>query len=253
MKSLHLFADVRRAVNMIAIVLAAGVKSGWLAKPAVTHVVIRQIYFTGVQSLPWVIVVALAAGVLGVYNIVTFSRSVGDASLIGQLISSLLVLEVAPLIVIVLMLSRSGVAVVTELGTMHVRGEDLTLKSMGIDVQEYLMWPRLLAFTVCGLILIFLFVFVSIWLGGLLVSLIYNISFVDFMVEVRRSLGPGELGLLMLKGTLYPMLSIVVLLYQGCTVGREPNLIPVHATQGVFGALIVVLMSDALIALGGLI
>jgi phospholipid/cholesterol/gamma-HCH transport system permease protein len=32
-------------------------------------------------------------------------------------------------------------------------------------------------------------------------------------------------------------------------VGREPNLIPVYATQGVLGSLMLVLMSDALIAL----
>jgi len=252
-KCLHLFADMRRIFDLIAVVLGAGFHSGWWAKPAIIHVVIRQIYFTGIQSLPWVILMAIAVGVLGVYNVVAFSRSVGDVSLIGQLIASLLVLEVAPLIVIVLMLSRSGVAVVTELGTMHARGEDLTLKSMGIDVREYLLWPRLLAFTICGLILTFIFAFVSIWLGGLLVSLSYNISFVDFLVEVRRSLWLDKLALLMLKGVLYPMLSIVILLYQGCTVGREPNLIPVHATQGVFGALMTVLMSDSLIALASVV
>jgi len=246
---IHLFSEIRRMLQMTAAVLAVGLRMKWLSKPAVTHVVYRQIYFTGVQGLPWVILVAFGVGVLAVYNIVDFARSIQDMSLIGRLISNLLVQEVAPLIVTILLLSRSGVAMVTELGTMHVRGEDLILRSMGISVQEYLLWPRLMAFTLCGLILTFLFVIVSIWLGGLLVSLSYEINFIDFLVEVKRGTSFNEVFTLVLKGAMFPMLSAMMLLNRGCHVGREPNLIPVHATQGVLGALMLTLMSDAAIAL----
>lgn len=58
-----------------------------------------------------------------------------------------------------------------------------------------------------------------------------------------------EVGLLILKGILYPLLSAVMLLDQGCRVGREPNLIPVRATYGVLGSLMLVIMSDALLAM----
>ncbi len=247
--ALHLFSEIHRIFQMTTSMMSVGLRMSWLSKPAVTNIVFRQIYFTGVQGLPWVILVALGVGVLAVYNIVDFAKSIQDMSLIGRLISSLLVNEVAPLIVTILLLSRSGVAMVTELGTMHVRGEDLTLRSMGISVQEYLLWPRLMAFTLCGLILTFVFVFVSIWLGGLLVSLSYEINFIDFLIEVRRGTSFNEILMLILKGSLYPMLSAIMLLNRGCRVGREPNLIPVHATQGVLGALMLILMSDAIIAI----
>ncbi|MFQ5519162.1 MAG: MlaE family ABC transporter permease [Mariprofundus sp.] len=249
--TLRLLTEIRRSFGLVTHILSAGLTSGWHRNPAIRNVIIRQIYFTGVQSLPWVFLIALGIGVLAVYNIVDFARSIQDMSLIGQLISDLLVLEVAPLVVTILMLCRSGVAVVTELGTMHTRGEDLALKSMGINVQAYLLWPRLLAFTLCGLILIFAFVFVSIWLGGLMVALSSDIQFVDFLMEVRRGTSMEEMALLIFKGLLYPVLIAVILLNQGCKVGREPNLIPVHATRGVLGSLIAVLMADALIALLG--
>jgi len=246
---LRLSSEVRRIIRMSSSILAVGLRFSWLSKPAVTNVVIRQIYFTGVQGLLWVVLVALGVGVLAVYNIVDFAKSIQDMSLIGMLISNLLVQELAPLLVTILLLSRSGVAVVTELGTMHVRGEDMTLRSMGISIQEYLLWPRLMAFTVCGLILTFVFVFVSIWLGGLLVSLTYEINFIDFLLEVRRGTSLNELMILVFKASLYPMLSALVLLDRGCHVGREPNLIPVHATQGVLGSLMLIVMCDAAIAL----
>jgi len=246
---IHMFYESRRAYRLTASILSAGLRLQWITRPAVTNVVFRQIYFTGVQSMLWIVLVAFGIGALSVYNIVDFAKSIQDMSLIGQLISDLLVKEVAPLVVTILLLSRSGVAVVTELGTMHVRGEDLTLSSMGISKEEYLLWPRLLAFTLCGLILTFTFVFVSIWLGGLIVSMSYEINFIDFLIEVRRGTSMEEIMILLGKGTLYPMLSAVMLLNMGCKVGREPNMIPVYATQGVLGSLMLVIMSDAVIAL----
>ena len=247
--TLHMAGETRRIYRLMTSVFSVGLRMRWLTKPAVVNVVIRQVYFTGVQGLPWVLLIAVGVGVLAVYSIVEFAKSVQDLSLIGRLISSLLVLEVAPLIVTMLLLARSGVAVVTELGTMHVRGEDMTLRSLGINVDEYLLWPRLMAFSLCGLILTFMFVFVSIWLGGLVVAWGDKINFIDFLYEVHRGTSMEEVGLLIAKGVLYPMLSVIMLLYQGCRVGREPNLIPVHATYGVLGSLILVIMSDAVIAL----
>lgn len=157
-RTLSLAGNISHIYRLTAAVLTTGLRLQWLARPAVVNVVIRQIYFTGVQSVSWVILLALGIGVLTVYNIVEFAKSIQDLSLIGQLIASLLVREIAPLLVTMLMLARSGVAIVTELGTMHVRGEDLTLRSLGINVNEYLLWPRLMAFAICGLILTFIFV-----------------------------------------------------------------------------------------------
>lgn len=247
--ALYAAMTVRRFYESMLGILAAGLNLRWLARPAVMNVVIRQIYFTGVQSVPWVLVIALAAGVLAVYNIVVFAKSVEDLSLIGRLVSGLLVQEVAPLFVTVFLLARSGVAVVTEIGSMHVRGEDMVLRSLGISVNEYLLWPRVLAFTLCGLILTYIFLLVSIWFGGLVVAWSYELNLIDFFVEVRRGTTLDEMLMLLAKGMLYPMLCSIMLLSQGCRVGRDPNLIPVRATYGVLGSLMLVILLDVLIVL----
>ncbi|HKI62403.1 MAG TPA: ABC transporter permease [Mariprofundaceae bacterium] len=240
---------VRRYYEKMAAILSVGLRLRWLARPAVMHVVIRQIYFTGVQSVVWVLVIALAAGVVAVYNIVIFAKSIEDLSLIGRLISGLLVQEVAPLMVTIFMLARSGVAVVTEIGTMHIRGEDIVLRSLGVSVNEYLLWPRVMAFTICGLILTFLFLLVSIWFGGMVVAWSYELNLIDFFVEVRRGSSLNEFGFLIAKGALYPMLCSIMLLNQGCQVGRDPNMIPVRATHGVLGSLMLVLLVDVFLVL----
>jgi len=240
---------VRRFYEAMISILSVGLRLRWLARPAVMHVVIRQIYFTGVQSVLWVLVLALAAGVLAVYNIVVFAKSIEDLSLIGRLVSGLLVQEMAPLMVTIFMLARSGVAVVTEIGTMHIRGEDIVLRSLGISVNEYLLWPRVMAFTICGLILTFIFLLVSIWFGGMVVAWSYELNLIDYFVEVRRGTTLDEFGFLLAKATLYPMLCSIMLLSQGCQVGRDPNMIPVRATNGVLGSLMLVLLVDVFLVL----
>ncbi len=245
--------EAQRLGKLAADVARAGLSLKWLRRPAVMNVLIRQIYFTGVQGLVWVVLVALFAGTLAVYNIVVFAKGLEDLSLIGRMVSGLLVTEAAPLFVAIFLLARSGVAVVTEIGSMHVRGEEMVLRSLGIDPAEYLYLPRVLAFGLCGLILTFVFVMLAIWVGGLAVAFSYELNFIDFLVEVRRGTSLDELLVLVAKGLGYPVLSALMLIGQGALVGRDPNMIPVRATQGVLGSLMLVVAADALgVFIGGL-
>lgn len=252
--SLRLFDSIRRFYGLTISVLGIGLRLQWLSHVAVKYVMVRQIYFTGVQSVPWVVLISLGAGVLAVYNIVIFAKSIQDMSLIGSLISNVLVQEIAPLFVTIFLLARSGVAVVTEVAHMHIRGEDMTLRSLGINIKEYLFWPRVMAFAVCGLILTFMFVAISIWVGGLISAWAHQLNLIDFLVEVRRGTSIGEVLMMIGKGMLYPLLCCVMLLDQGCRVGRDPNQIPVRATFGVLGSLMTVILLDVLfVLLGGLL
>lgn len=244
--TVQLFQGVVRFYHLSLAVLGMIIKLKWLSRPAVTHVVIRQIYFTGVQGLPWVLFFALGAGVIAVYNIVTFAKQIQDLSLIGTLMNWVLIQEMAPFMVSLFLLARSGVAIVTEVGNMHVRGEDAFLRSMGVHPYEYLYLPRVIAFAVCGLILTFLFVVVSVWVGGLFVSWTQTLNFFEFLIEVRRGADIEMLLVMMLKGLCYPMFSCMLLLDQACRVGRDPNQIPIRATNGVLGALILMVLLNVI-------
>ncbi len=244
--SLQILQGLQRFSQLFLAVLRVFLRMRWISRPAVMNVVIRQVYFTGVQSLPWVIVIALGVGVLAVYNIVDFARRIQDLSLIGSLMNGLLVQEMAPFLVAIFLLARSGVAVVTEVGHMQSRGEDSLLLSLGVSPCEYLYMPRVLAFSLCGLVLTFVFVIVSIWIGGLVVSWTYMLNFSEFLFEVQRGTNLNELIAMIVKGTLYPMLSCLMLLDQGRRVGSDPNQIPVRATYGVLGALLLMLFLDVL-------
>ena len=242
---LEMLAGMQRFSMLFIWVARVLIRMKWLARPAVINVVIRQFYFTGVQSLPWIVIIALLVGVLSVYNIVVFARSVQNLSLIGTLVNTLLVQELGPMIVTFFLLVRSGVAVVTEVGNMQARGEDTFLHSLGISLYEYIYFPRVLAFAMCGLILTFTFVVVSIWVGGLLVSWMYVLNLSEFFLEVQRGTTLAEVIGMMLKAALYPMLACMILIDQGRSVGADPNQIPVRVSSGVLGVMMLILILDA--------
>ncbi len=246
--TLHLLVGVARFYVFVAAMLRCFVRLKWASRPAVMHVLIRQVYFTGVQSLPWVATMIVLVGATAVYSVVPFARQLNDPSLIGKLLNALLVQEMAPLIIGVFLLARSGVAVVTEVGHMHVRGEDMLLRSMGISIVEYLFLPRFLAFGLCGLILTMLFAGASIWMGGLMLAWTNEMNFAQFLLEVRRGASFDGMLLLAAKGLLYPLLSCAMLLYQGARAGHNPNLIPVCTTNGVLWGLMLMVFADVGIA-----
>jgi len=246
--TLRLLDGVAQFQHFVSDFIRHAVSFRWMRRPAVMRVLIRQLYFTGIEGLPWVLVMTLA-GATAVYSVVPFAQQLNDNSLIGTLVNSLLVQELAPLLVSIFLLARSGVAVVTEIGHMHVRGEDMLLRSMGISVMAYLFLPRLIAFAVCGLILTVLFAASSVWLGGLMLAWTDQMPFTQFLLEVRHGASLDGALLLVAKGMMYPLLCCAMLLFQGCRVGRNPNLMPVCTTRGVLWALMLMLFADVLIAL----
>jgi len=247
--SLRLVFGLYHFYLFVASLLALGLRFKWASRPAVVNVLIRQIYFIGVKGLPWILVITLFAGVAAVYHIVHFAKSVGDLSLIGSLMNTLLVQEVAPLLVTILMLTRSGVAVATEIGNMHIRGEVLLLKSMGVDLDEYLYFPRVMAFALCGLVMTILFVGVSIWIGGLFVALNHELNFTQFLTEIGKGIRLDGVLMMVGKGALYPVLCCAMLMFEGRKVGHDPNQISVHATYGVLDSLMMVALVDVIIAI----
>ena len=64
-----------------------------------------------------------------------------NAALLGKILSWTALRELGPLFAAVLVISRSGVAMTSELATMKLTGEIDTLKRMGINPIDYLIVP----------------------------------------------------------------------------------------------------------------
>src|SRR3990167_3774286 len=83
----------------------------------------RQIYFTGVQALPFVLIVSLFVGGITVAESQSISTQLGAEAIAGKILIAIIVRELGPLLIAFIIIGRSGTAIATDIGSMEVTQE----------------------------------------------------------------------------------------------------------------------------------
>ena len=151
----------------------------------------RQCYQVGAQALPFILVSGIFVGFGIVAQALHWLKVFGSTALFGGFMSTVLVREIAPVLVGLIVIGRSGSTLLVELGTMKTRGQVHMLDAQGIDPFLYLVVPRVLAFCVCMFSLTVAFVAVALLAGfasGKLFGLI-QFTFFDFINRAIGSMG----------------------------------------------------------------
>ena len=118
----------------------------------------------------------------------------GGTALFGGFLSVVLVREIAPVLVGLILIGRSGSVILAELGTMKAEGQIHMLDAQGIDPFLYLVVPRVLALSICMFCLTVAFVAVALMAGfvsGILLGLT-KFTFLDFIHRALDSMGRQE-------------------------------------------------------------
>jgi len=115
--------------------------------------VLRQMYVTGVLSLPLTMLVALFTGmVLALQTGMELLRW-GIQAEIGTIVTASMSREMGPIWTGIVLAARVGSGMAAELGTMKVSEEIDALEVMSIDPARYLVLPRLVALVLVAPIL----------------------------------------------------------------------------------------------------
>lgn len=244
---IHVVLALVDYTSFLSRLIREGVHLRWIRRPAAANVLLRQIYFTGVEPLLWIAFILLAPGVLLIYNIALLSKRLNDPALLSLLVNEAFVVEMAPLLVTLILLARSGVATVTEIGNMSVRGEILLLRCLGISEYDYLYLTRALAFALCGLVWTVGCMVFTLWFAGLLLAWTGEMELMRYLESIRSGLGIADVGWMVFKGLTYPFLACTVLVYEGSRVGHKPNNIPLRTYQGVLAVLFLIIGAEVFI------
>ncbi len=106
---------------------------------------VRQLYLSGVLSLPIILVaggfVGMVLSLQGYYTLVKF----GAADTLGTLVALSLVRELGPVVAALLFAGRAGSALTAEIGLMKATDQLASLELMAIDPLRRIVAPRLLA------------------------------------------------------------------------------------------------------------
>lgn len=109
------------------------------------HLTIREIYFSGFQSLLIILVSGLFIGmVLGMQGYETLQRY-GSPEALGVLVALSLTRELGPVVAALLFASRAGSSITAEIGLMKATEQLAGMEMMAVDPLRRVVAPRFLA------------------------------------------------------------------------------------------------------------
>lgn len=139
-------------------------------------------------------VTAVLVGLGLVYQAIYWLGQAGQEGMVGRVLVTVLVRELAPVLVGLLLLGRSGMVAIVELGGMQAGGQVRALQAMGLDPFRLLVLPRVLAFAVTAFTLGVLFVAAALLTGFVAGSLlgVVHLSLPGFLDAVLHAMGPAD-------------------------------------------------------------
>ena len=209
--------------------------------------VISQIYFTGVQSIPLVFLVALLLGGLLIIQSAEYLTSVGE-EFFGTLVNVIIIRELGSLLTAIIVLLRSGAAVATEMGYMAVLKETKGIEMMGINPVHYLAVPRLIGISISMICLFVCFSIISILGGMLLTWMITNLEMTNLIKELSQSIGAIDLFVGMTKSLFFGIFVSIVSLYHGFNAAGALTSIPPRVSKAMVEGLILCISFSAIIS-----
>src|SRR5262249_30300098 len=141
-------------------------------------------------GLSTVLITATLIGVLMVYQALYWLGAAGQEGLIGPILVTVLVREIAPVLIGLILLGRSGMVVLSEIGRLGMGGHLRALEAQGLDTFNLLVLPRACAFAIAAFTLGILFILAALVTGFVAGSLLHavQISIWTFFDRVLLSL-----------------------------------------------------------------
>jgi phospholipid/cholesterol/gamma-HCH transport system permease protein len=211
------------------------------------RVLFKQVFFTGVQALPVIALVALALGAIAIVQSLTQLPRFGGEAFIGKILITVIVRELGPILTAFIVIGRSGTAITTEIGNMVVQHEIEALESMGIDPVRYLVIPRVFGVT-ASLVALNIYFDIFALVGGFLVSkTVLLTSLSVFLRELVSSMVVADVAVSLLKGFVFGILVSVICTFRGFSVKLSSTEVPQMASKAVVGSITALFIADGII------
>src|SRR5450830_1053198 len=133
------------------------------------HLIIREIYFTGVLSLIIILVSAFFVGMVLALQGYNTLQKYGSSESIGVLVALSLARELGPVLTALLFAGRAGTAITAEIGLMKATEQLSAMEMMAVSPIARVVAPRFWAGVISMPLLSSLFTMVGI-LGGYMVA-----------------------------------------------------------------------------------
>lgn len=248
--------DSLRAYPLIAGMFYRSLREGWRDRREGVALFrenfLRQILFTGVEALPFVLITALITGAAVVMVLLgKFAFLTPDRKVLGDLLVSVLVRELGPLMTAMIVILRSGTAIAVELGYMRVLKEMDALDAMGISHFRFVILPRFIG-VVVAVTCLFLHFDVMAAMGGFALAKLVSpirMGWSDYIGLFGATLAVGDVLIGVVKALLFGSVISFAAMFHGYGVKLSFIEIPQAASKTAITALFSCLVFNFVVTL----
>jgi phospholipid/cholesterol/gamma-HCH transport system permease protein len=242
-------ADAPTVLGPVAVfgehVRLAGDAIRWLFRPPFRgRLILEQMEFIGVGSLPIIILVGLFTGMVAAIQAVLVLQIFQQERWAGLAVGIALASDLAPVFTALMITARAGSGIATELGSMRVSEQIDALVTLSVNPVQYLVTPRIVAAVIMVPIMCMVFNFVGL-LGGYLVTVVlYHVDFGQVSALFRFWVDPLDYIKGLIKATIFGFTIAVAACYQGFNVRGGAKEVGRATTRAVVVGSVSVLVLD---------
>ncbi len=211
--------------------------------------VVQQIIFTGIDALPTITVLGVAAGLLFTYRLIEIVSTLGAADDIVNLLVNIICLGVGPFIAAIILISRTGSAIVVDIGNMKLHGEIEALEMLGININKLLVAPRLIGCAISQMAITVYFTFIALVTGIVLSGLLLSNSYFELLISMSSAFTPFLVMVFVAKNLTFGFIIATTACYNGLWVNRSATEIPQQTTRAIVDCLIFIFIIEGMLAL----
>jgi phospholipid/cholesterol/gamma-HCH transport system permease protein len=206
---------------------------------------VQQIEETGLTALPIVGMLAFLLGIVLAYQgadqLKRFNAEIYTIDFLGVGFLR----ELGGLVTAIIIAGRSGSAFTAQIGTMRVNEETDAMQTIGLNIAEILVLPRVLALIVSLFFLTFYADVVGIIGGMVMTYLDLGITFPAFMRELEGAITLRTLLVGLIKAPVFAFVIALVGCFEGLRVERNAGSVGRLTTRSVVESIFLIIALDA--------
>lgn len=209
---------------------------------------IKQVYATGVQAIPVVVVITFLIGIVTAHQAAGQLGKFGATVLVVDLVSISITREMGVLLAAIMVAGRSGSAFAAALGVMKLNEEVDAMRVLGLNPSQMLIIPRIVGLVI-ALPVLTLFADVAGIAGGALIAIgTMGISPLQFVERVAYSTDLSDFYVGLAKAPVFALLIASVGTLRGMQVKFSAEELGERTTMAVVQSIFMIIAADALFA-----
>lgn len=185
------------------------------ARPVRGRLIVAQMEFIGIQSLPIILLSSAFTGAVFTYESFDAFALFGAQSMVGGTVGVAITRELAPTLTGLLVAGRAGSAMAAEIGSMRVSEQIDALEAMAVDPINYLVKPRVVASILVVPLLTVVFDVMGV-LGSYIVAMnVVHLSRPEFTVRLLDWVDEDDISAGVVKAFVFGAIIGLVACYKG--------------------------------------